>query len=133
VPVPSDDEDPYVQAAIAGELRLLETSVRHATDKAEALLHPDFFEFGASGRCWTRDEIIAMLAEEPAADGQEAVATVSDMTGTRLADDVVLVTYTTERLADANGRPGRRCHRSTIWRRTPEGWRAYFHQGTVIP
>jgi len=48
------DEDEDVRAAIAGELRLLEPSVRRTPAAVEAMLHADFFEFGASGRRWSR-------------------------------------------------------------------------------
>ena len=47
------------------------------------------------------------------------------MTGTRLGGDVIHLTYLSERA-------GRRALRSSIWRRTPDGWRVYFHQGTLI-
>jgi hypothetical protein len=126
-----DDHDEAVRAAIAGELRLLEPAVRQSPELTGELLHPDFVEFGASGRRWSRAEMIESLAAEqsPAVSspaGQDAVATVSDLAGTRLADDIVLVTYLSQR-------ESRRCHRSSIWRRTADGWRVYFHQGTVIP
>jgi hypothetical protein len=39
---------------------------------------------------------------------------------------VVLLTYVSE-----SG--DRRSNRSSIWRKTPGGWRLYFHQGTMIP
>ncbi len=129
-----------MQAAIAGELRLLETSVRRSPEKVEALLHPEFFEFGASGRRWSRREIVEALAAEQRGDAgdsggeaggasvaaEAAVATVTDLAAVRLAADIVLVTYTSE-----NG--ARRCNRSSIWRRTADGWRVYFHQGTITP
>ena len=43
------------------ELRILEESLwRHETrfdrDYLQRVLHPDFFEFGRSGRVWTRDD-----------------------------------------------------------------------------
>lgn len=85
-----------------------------------------FSEFGASGRRWTRQDTIESLAAEQTVTGQAMIAAVSDLAGARLADDVVHVTYTSQSAT-------RRCHRSSIWRRTPAGWRVYFHQGTVIP
>jgi hypothetical protein len=124
--VPDDQADDDIQAAIAGELRLLEPSVRQDPGEVAALLDPEFFEFGASGRRWERDAIIAALADEQAAPGEAAVADVSELAGIRLADGVVLVTYTSQG-------QDRRCRRSSIWRETPAGWRVCFHQGTVIP
>jgi hypothetical protein len=120
------ENDEAVAAAVAGELRLLDPAVRRAPEQLTDLLHPDFLEFGASGRRWSRPDIIEELAAEQNPGGQQAVAEVSDLTGTRLAADVVLVTYVSQR-------GSRRCRRSSVWRRTPAGWRVFFHQGTIIP
>ncbi|WP_439900787.1 DUF4440 domain-containing protein [Streptomyces somaliensis] len=60
-----DFPDP-VAAAVAGELRLLEPAVRTSREEAARLLDPEFTEVGASGRRWTREE---MLAELPAMEG----------------------------------------------------------------
>lgn len=113
-----------MQTVIELELRLLQPEVRAEPGEAEALLHPGFSEFGASGRRWGRTEMIAALAAgQPA--GDEPVVTTTEMTGTRLADDVVHLTYVSQRA-------GRRALRSSVWLRTPAGWRVYFHQGTLI-
>jgi hypothetical protein len=111
-----------IQVAIECELRLLDPAVRRAADQVDAMLDPEFVEFGASGRRWQRGEIIAALA----ADSDSAAPTVLDLAGIRLAQGVVLVTYTSD-----DGK--RRCQRSSIWRRTIDGWRVLFHQGTLIP
>ncbi|HEX4226449.1 MAG TPA: nuclear transport factor 2 family protein [Pseudonocardiaceae bacterium] len=115
------DED--VAWVISAELRLLTPEVRRSAAEVERLLHPDFVEFGASGRRWDRAEMIAAIGEE-LTDGE--VPAVSAVNGVRLADAVVLVTYVTER-------PDRRARRSSLWRRVNDGtWRLYFHQGTVL-
>ena len=88
------DDDEAVATAIAGELRLLDPAVRRAPEQVAELLHPDFVEFGASGRRWSRPDIIEELAAEQQPAGQQSVAEVWDLTAARLADDVVLVTYT---------------------------------------
>lgn len=46
------------------------------------------------------------------------------MKGVQLAPDLVHLTFDTEEDS------GRRVHRSSLWRRTEDGWRLYFHQGT---
>jgi hypothetical protein len=119
---PPADQD--VQAVIELELRLQKPEVRAEPGAAEALLHPGFSEFGASGRRWARTEMIAALAAEQPG-GEEPAITATEMTGTRLADDVIHLTYLSQRA-------GRRALRSSIWLRTPDGWRVYFHQGTLI-
>lgn len=125
--LPADQD---VQAVIELELRLQKPEVRAEPADVEALLHPGFSEFGASGRRWGRTEMVAALAAEQAAGeepaGEEPVfSTATEMTGTRLADDVIHLTYVSQRA-------GRRALRSSIWLRTPDGWRVYFHQGTLV-
>ncbi|MYT73240.1 MULTISPECIES: DUF4440 domain-containing protein [unclassified Streptomyces] len=111
-----------VQAAIDGELRLLDPEVRASDALVTALLDPEFVEFGASGRRWGRETVLeatgsgGITAEDP--------VVVTEMAGTLLAPGVVHLTYHS---ADH----GRRVQRSSVWRRHPEaGWRLYFHQGT---
>ena len=113
------DED--VQLVIGLELQLLQPQVRASAGELDRLLHPDFCEFGASGRRWDKPEMILALTGEQA--GGDAPATAADIAGIRLADDVVHVTYVSRR-------DQRDTRRSSIWLRTGTGWRLYFHQGT---
>jgi len=119
---PPADQD--IQDVIELELRLLQPGIRAEPGEVEALLHPDFSEFGASGRQWGRTEIVAALAAEQPG-GEEPLITATEMSGTRLADDVIHLTYVSQR-------GDRRARRSSIWLRTPAGWRVYFHQGTLV-
>jgi hypothetical protein len=114
------DED--LRGAIDGELRLLQPLIRRTRAEVDVLLDPEFAEFGASGRRWSRPEILDSLASEQ----REAATAAHDLRATRIAEGVVLVTYVTD-----DGE--RRCNRSSLWRRTPSGWRICFHQGTPIP
>ncbi|MDO0937511.1 DUF4440 domain-containing protein [Streptomyces sp. DG2A-72] len=115
------ENDSVVNVAIEGELRLLDPEVRRSPELLGALLHPDFHEFGASGRVWDRASVIASPAAttEP---GARPIGT-SRMKGVQLAPDLVHLTFDT----DNNGR---RAHRSSLWRLTHRGWLLYFHQGT---
>jgi hypothetical protein len=122
--VGNDPRDYDLQLVLDNERRLLDPQVRQSADHVDRLLHPDFFEFGASGRRWSRHEMMAALVAEGSLDG--VPLTVSDFAAVRLSDDVVLVTYLTKDVE-------RRVRRSSLWRRTELGWRLYFHQGTVIP
>jgi hypothetical protein len=119
-----DERDSDLQLAIDGELRLLQAQTRQTPAEVAALLDPEFFEFGASGRRWSRPAIIEMLASESSEAGEVAIAL--DVAATRIGPGIVLVTYISE--SDE-----RRCYRSSIWRRTATGWRVLFHQGTPIP
>ena len=46
------------------------------------------------------------------------------MSGVLLAPGIVHVTYVSDHA-------GRRARRSSVWRLTDDGWRVYFHQGTL--
>ncbi|MDI3402270.1 nuclear transport factor 2 family protein [Streptomyces cavernicola] len=115
------ETSPAVQAAIEGELRLLAPEVRSSPELLGELLHPEFSEIGASGRCWDRAAIVAALAAQPE-PGHRPITT-SRMRGVQLADDLVHLTFDT----DDNGRTA---HRSSLWRLTRKGWLLWFHQGT---
>ena len=103
------------------ELRLLDPVVRGDRGLLEALLHPDFAEVGASGRRWTRSQIIDALVEAPSVDDLQ----VSDLQSQALSTDVVLVTYSARRA-------GTTARRSSIWVRSELGWVVRYHQGTRV-
>lgn len=119
----TDVRNTAVEAAVEGELRLLRPEVRSSPELLGELLHPDFREFGASGVRWTRESIIKALLEDE--DPGPRPAVVSRMEGVQLAPDLVHLTFDTEL-------DGRRAHRSSLWRLTDDGWRMYFHQGTLF-
>ncbi|WP_242384298.1 DUF4440 domain-containing protein [Thermobispora bispora] len=118
------EHDDPVQAAITGEMRLLEWEVRSSAVLLGELLDPEFTEIGASGRLWDRHSLINALTQE--SDAPPYRITVSEMKGRLLAPGIVHLTY----VSDENGR---RARRSSIWRRSEQGWRLYFHQGTLLP
>ncbi|MDQ0986165.1 nuclear transport factor 2 family protein [Streptomyces sp. V2I9] len=116
-----------VNAAIQGELRLLDPAVRLSRSAAEALLDPEFVEVGASGRRWTYEEMLAALPGLDGGDVNGPRFEPSGMTGVVLAPGLVHLTY-------ACVIDGARSRRSSLWRRR-EGdgsWRMYYHQGTPV-
>ena len=91
----------------------------------EKMTAEDFWEVGASGRRYPRAYVLDELEKRhavPHADIWEA----NDFHCRRLAQDVYLLTYTL--LQDRQ----RLTRRSTIWERTPEGWKIVYHQGTIV-
>ncbi|WP_329462465.1 nuclear transport factor 2 family protein [Streptomyces sp. NBC_01431] len=112
---------PAVEAAMENELRLLDPEVRSCVQELGSLLHPEYIEFGRSGRRWDRAAIIAALT----AEDTRAVRpiTASRMTAVQLAPDLVHLTFD----SDNNGLLA---HRSSLWRQTEDGWLLYFHQAT---
>jgi len=108
--------DPDFATAIDLERRLLAPAVRRDRAALTTLLHEDFCEFGASGRVYDREQIIAALL---AADDSSAEA--SHFEATRLGPDAVLLTYRTDAPS----------LRSSVWLRGEDGaWRLLHHQGT---
>ena len=91
----------------------------------EGMTTSDFWEVGASGRRYSREYILDLLEERYASPHDDFWQT-RDFQCRRLARNVYLLTYT---LLQQNER---RTRRSTIWQRTPEGWKIVFHQGTIV-
>ncbi|MCX5425828.1 DUF4440 domain-containing protein [Streptomyces sp. NBC_00078] len=119
----ADDEwEQAVQAAIAGEMRLLDPEVRASPARVLEILDPEFTEIGASGRRWDVESILTVTSS--GSISKESPVKVGELSGAVVAPGVVHVTY----LADNQGR---RVRRSSVWRLTETGWRMYFHQGTL--
>lgn len=112
-----------VLLAISKEVALLSPEVRREPALVDDLLDADFQEIGASGRLWTRAEMIAALADD--IDDEQSTIEYSDMTGAVVGPDLVLLTYLTNHHA-------RRARRSSLWRRADDVWRLLHHQGTPI-
>jgi hypothetical protein len=113
------DDAALVAGAIAAELRLLEPGVRRDRDKVARMLDPMFREIGSSGRLWTREEMLDAIG---GFESSTVRVVATQISGQRVADDVVLVTYET---------PG--TQRSSLWRHDGSSWRVLFHQGTPVP
>ena len=116
-------DDAVVAEVIALERALLTREARSSATALDALLDPEFTETGASGRLWTRAEI---LAEMPASSPRPDRIADHAMAGRRLAADVVMLTFETEH-------QGRRARRVSLWRRSSGRWRLLYHQGTLVP
>ena len=113
---------------IALERALLTREVRSSAAALDALLDPEFTETGASGRRWTRAEILDELPAGEAGAVPPGPDRIADhaMAGRRLAADVVMLTFETDN-------QGRRARRVSLWRRSGGRWRVLYHQGTLIP
>ena len=112
---PTEDD---LQQVVERELALLRPDVRRDPQQVSALLHPDFQEYGASGRVWDRESIVSVMS------GTDAPIQAIDVRGRHLAADAVLVTYRSRE-------PGREALRSSVWLRDADaGWLLLFHQGT---
>jgi hypothetical protein len=141
-----DDDDPDCAEVEKRELLLLDPAVRADPRRVRALLHPDFVEFGASGRIWDAEGIAVSLAADSApgqaAPDQGTIEWAAPDKGSRdesavalpavnlrpmsLCAEIVLLTY---RIDDSE-RPSLR---SSVWLRAADGeWLLRFHQGTLV-
>lgn len=90
----------------------------------EASTAADYWEVGASGRIHERESVWAVLAVRYA-DPQPEEWDLDEFACREAGPGTYLVTY---RLRFA----GRLTRRLTVWQRTDAGWRALYHQGTVV-
>jgi hypothetical protein len=112
------------------ELRSLETELhtieaRRNRQRMETLLHPDFVEFGRSGRRYTRTDILNEFGPT------NVLPTVrsGSFDLAVLAEGIALLTYASAH-EDADGKQSRHTLRSSVWVCTEIGWQIRFHQGT---
>ncbi|MCB2250868.1 DUF4440 domain-containing protein [Pseudomonas chlororaphis] len=110
---------------LALETELHGPSARGNRQRLMQLLDETFCEFGASGRVWSRAQVIAALPDEPPAQ-----RSVSDFRLRLLADGVALVTYRCRTVVE--GQAPRESLRSSSWRHDGSAWRLVFHQGTPV-
>lgn len=115
-------EDPLVAEVFAAERETLSPACRSDPERLAAFLAPDFHEFGASGRELTRDGTAEAVAAHTDPAGQPIG--IENLRGVRIADGIVMVTYTSQSA-------GARSHRTSLWRRVARSrWQMFHHQGT---
>ncbi|WP_324288024.1 nuclear transport factor 2 family protein [Agrococcus sp. SL85] len=117
------DDAPAADAAEASEHEvvrlersLLRSEVRADRDAVAALLHPAWEEIGATGRRWSRDEMLDEIAPLDAPVELEVLATHE------LSADARLLVWRSVGAAPAL--------RSSLWVREGGRWLQRFHQGT---
>ncbi|MFJ8979516.1 DUF4440 domain-containing protein [Streptomyces sp. NPDC102282] len=116
----TDEGERSVQAAIDGEMRLLDPAVRASPDRVRELLDPEWTEIGASGRRWDVRTVLKVTGG--ATVSAESPVEVSEMSGVVLAPGVVHLKYFSDN-------QGRRAWRSSLWRLTETGWRDVLPSG----
>ncbi len=117
-------EDELARHLRSLEESLLDPDFRRDCGQVSALLAEDFEEFGASGRVWTREQILELLATEKYEPPQ-----VEDFKYALIAKGVALVTYRTVRIEPISGERITTV-RSSLWTERAGEWRVRFHQGT---
>jgi hypothetical protein len=85
---------------------------------------PGYFEVGASGRRYSREFILANLAESAPEDADAVGWECSGFGLQRLGAETYLLTYTLRQWQ-------RVTRRATLWCHSSEGWQILYHQGTM--
>ncbi len=91
----------------------------------ERVLAPGFFEFGRSGRIYSREDTLGIPARPI-----EARLPLSDFSVRPLSPDVAQVTYIS---VETYAGEEQVANRSSLWSRTEGGWQLLFHQAAPVP
>jgi len=97
---------------------------RRAADLREYVAE-DFLEIGASGRTYTKAEVLAAIETAPLRK-----FTLQDFKVVASGDRWALVSY---RAGERSGKSSTSSLRSTLWVMRERKWQIVFHQGTNIP
>lgn len=116
------DEEVNVLRTLEEDLWRRET--RFDNQYMERVFAEDFFEFGRSGRIYTRRE---SLSHEP--QDINAILPLTNFEIRLLTPDVAQVTYESRVIS---GGVETRGNRSSIWTRSGGTWVLRFHQGTAV-
>ena len=111
------------EALEALEESLWQAETRFDRGYMEQVLAPDFFEFGRSGRRYTREEALAV------APAQIRAKLPLDLLDIKfIQQNVALITYVSEVEYESL----ERANRCSVWVRAADQWRLQFHQGTPV-
>jgi hypothetical protein len=109
------------------EESLWQTETRYDPVLMDRLFADDFFEFGRSGRVYTREDLILPAsAKRPI----HVCLPLPRLRFTVIDTNSVLVTYVSEVRRESG--EVERANRSSIWSRHNGAWKLRFHQGTPI-
>lgn len=92
----------------------------------ENLMCDEFWEVGASGNIYTREDVIKTLVARYNDKNYVDDCVPSDFKLTQIAPDNYLITY------NLIQNKIRHTRRSTIWRKIDGSWKILYHQGTVM-
>lgn len=90
----------------------------------EAMMAPEFWETGASGRRYSKAFVLDVL-EKRHAESHDDPWETHDFFCQEVAPELYLLTYT---LLQSQ----RVTRRATLWRHCESGWQIVYHQGTVV-
>jgi hypothetical protein len=123
----ANQSEEIVSQLLRLEQKLLDPAVRRDRSRVSELLAEDFVEFGSSGRVWTRDRILDLLATE-----EYVPPAIKDFECRQISSEAMLATYRAVRVDTLTGTRTVTL-RSSIWKMESGAWRILFHQGTRVP
>ena len=95
-------------------------------ESIESMIDDEFWEVGASGQIYEREEVIAILLKRYSDSNYKDHWVASDFKCREVANNNYLLTYNL--LQDRD----RYTRRATIWRKDGNQWLIMYHQGTVV-
>ena len=98
----------------------------HSREDISAQMDADFWQVGASGNIYTKQEVMEELLKRYNDPNYQDVWSAADFKLTQIAANNYLLTYN---LLQDNIRKTRR---STIWRKAGKQWKIVYHQGTIV-
>jgi hypothetical protein len=116
---------PLLETLQSLELALHRPEVRSNRNELDRLLHPEFREFGRSGRIYERAEVLAEFADR----SQAYDVWAQEFRVVPLSNVLALLTYKSAHIT-REGKLEHHTNRSSLWQLTQNGWRLRFHQGT---
>jgi hypothetical protein len=122
---PEAGEDEVLVALIAREPLFHRPEFGTTRADFERMTAEDFWETGASGRRYDRAFVLDELERRHAPGPSEDAWRTEDFRGRALGASTWLLTYTLHQ-------GPRVSRRMTLWRRDADGWRALYHQGTLV-
>lgn len=94
----------------------------------EAIMAPEFFEFGASGRIYSREQIIDRVLARYELNEPEPEVEIEDFRVLQPCEHIFIATYT---LHQPDGHLDRVTRRTTIWTDREGHLQVVQHQGTM--
>lgn len=124
--------DTYCKNQILEELKSREPIFHHPDKFGSAeqdilnQMCDEFWEVGASGNVYTKQDVINTLLERYNDPEYHDIWEAKDFESTKIDDNNYLLTYV---LIQNKTRVTRR---STIWRKCNNEWKILYHQGTIV-
>ena len=107
------------------EKQLHSSEVRSSKDKLNILLSETFIEIGASGKIFTKEEVIEYLLKS-----KPIKIETTEFKLNNLSSNILQLMY--KEKSELSSTNYRNTLRSSLWEKNGNNWQMIFHQGTVV-